>query len=350
MILVFLLSIIIAAVAYFFWFNNNRQIINIKAIIPQQFLQFIYNQCLIDNETASYEIMKKENEVSIADIIISDKKNNQEKYRFLVELPIPNHYHPIELHKCGVYAAKSFNYDYINRKAMPDYRIELWRYGYNGYDESVTFLSGPISGSGFGTDFRIDLSERYLVLEKSYLGKDDYALVIKDLNTKQDVFALSIKSITEQYPDRIGNFNMLEWSQDSRYFWGDIFDGAHVNAYFRIDTNNWKADIFEAPDGAMGGMSPNINTGYVPIQPGLVWTGDIQLTQELKEKEGKEGKGSSLYLYNLFTKEKILIETTGEPQFFFKPKWLSDTELQYELPGGEKKIYEIKLNNSNFKK
>ena len=42
----------------------------------------------------------------------------------------------------------------------------------------------------------------------------------------------------------------------------------------------------------MGGSPLNINTGYLPIQPGQVWTGDYQLTQELKEQYKKEGKNS----------------------------------------------------------
>lgn len=298
--------------------------------------------CLGDDETASHLIKKKEKEVSMADIIIYDKNTSQEKHGFQIELPIPDHYHPIEIHSCGVYAVKDFNYDFFTRRALPGYRLELWRYQYTGNGESLILLSDiPISGAGFGTDFRVSSNEKYIVLEWSYFGKDDYSLIIKDLNTKEDVFSLLAKEIFERYPNIVGNFNMREWSKDSRYFWGDIFDGAYVLAYFRIDAQNWKYDIYEAPDGAMGGFPLNINTGYVPIQPGQVWTGDYQLTQELKEQYRKEGRKSELYLYNLFTKEKISIETNDEPLFSFKPKWPSDTELQYELPTGEKKIYKI---------
>lgn len=30
-----------------------------------------------------------------------------------------------------------------------------------------------------------------------------------------------------------------------------------------------------------------------------------------------------------------------EPLWYFKPKWLSETELGYTLPNGEKKVYKI---------
>jgi len=44
----------------------------------------------------------------------------------------------------------------------------------------------------------------------------------------------------------------------------------------------------------------------------------------------------------LFTKEDRLIESTKEdPIWFYKPEWISENELEYELPSGEKKIYNI---------
>lgn len=333
-IVISLMFLLIFSLATYIFFHE-------KSVSVKQGGRIAHGICLAEDEVASYEIKKKDNEVSIANIIISDKSNRQEQYRFQIELPIPDHYHPIELHKCGIYAVRSFNYDYVKKQAVSNYRIELWRYNYARNGESITFLSGPISGKEFGTDFRIDNSEKYLALEKGYLGKEDYSIVIKDLGTKEDIFVLSMKNIAEQYSNIAGNFGLDQWTKDSRYFWGDIFDGAYVNGYFRIDTQNWKTDIYEAPDGAMGGSPLNINTGYLAIQPGQVWTGDYQLTEELKEQYKKEGKKSELYLYNLFTKEKMLIETTDEPLFWFKPKWLSDTELEYELPNGEKKVYEI---------
>lgn len=319
-------------------------VVNIKDILPKQFLSFIYDECLREDDVANYEIQKKEKEVSVANIVILDKNNNQEKHRFQIELPIPDHYHPIEIHKCGVYATKSFNYDYANRKAMPDYRIELWRYGYNGSGASVTFLSGPISGSGFGTDFRIDLLEKYIVLERGYLGKDDYALIIKDLKTKEDVFTLLAKDLQKINPRFIGVFDLLQWTDDSRYFWGSISDGAYVNGYFRIDTSSWKVDIYEAPQDVLGGDALNVEKGYITVHPGNVWYGFADMTEEEKAKRRVQGIGTELYIHNLFTGERQFIDKTTEPLWYFKPQWLSDTELQYELPTGEKKIYKINEN------
>src|SRR3989344_3883790 len=310
--------------------------------------------CLSDSEQADFKIKRlgeypsDDYDRGFIEIAIKRINTNQEISKFKIDNIInPSHYHLIELHKCDVYVIREFNYNFQTRCSTPNYSSGLWKYDYQ-QDYKIEILKFNYTNNNgeyisfYNDDFRIDSFEKYLVLEKGYLGKDDYAIVVKDLKTKEDVFILSAKSIFEQYPNIIGDFDMLEWSKDGRYFWGNISDGAYVNAYFRIDTTNWKADIFEAPDGAIGGMPLNVNTGYVSIQPGLAWTGDAELTRELKEKEKKEGRKSFLYLYNLFTKEKILIETTDEPQFFFKPKWFSDTELEYELPIGENKIYKIK--------
>ncbi|MBI5147584.1 MAG: hypothetical protein HZA37_00305, partial [Parcubacteria group bacterium] len=169
-------------------------------------------------------------------------------------------------------------------------------------------------------------------------------LVIKDLNTKEDIFVLSAKSIFEQYSNVVGNFGLDKWTDDGRYFWGDISDGAYVNGFFRIDTQNWKTDIFEAPQDVLGGDALNIENGYITVHPGNTWFGFTDLTQEEKEKRRKQGMGTELYIENLFTKKRQFVVKIDEPLYYFKPQWLSDTELEYELPTGEKKIYEIKEN------
>ncbi len=289
------------------------------------------NGCLSNNKIVKYKIEEKKDASSNANVVIEEKNTGKLISEFQINNIIPNHYHGYEIHKCNIYAVREFNFDYKKGKALPDFRMEIWKYNYNGIGQKLVEEN----------DFRVSPNEEYVSLIKSYFGKDDYALIIKDINTKQDVFMLLAKEIFKQYPNIIGSFNMREWSKDGRYFWGDTFDGAYVNGYFRIDALNWNVNIYEAPDGAMGGFPLNVNTGYVPIQPGQVWTGDYQLTRELKEQYKKEGKKSQLYLYNLFTKEKILIETIDEPLWLFKPQWLSNTELQYEMPTGEKKIYKL---------
>ena len=298
-------------------------------------------RCLGDDEVASYVKNEKENEVSTATISVKDKESGKEKYSFEIELPMSGHYHPIELHKCGVYADRSFGYDYIKREVSGKYSFEFWQYDYNGFGKKVIFLSGPISGRGYGSDFRVSSSEQYVVFKRGHGGSDDYALIIKDLNTKEDFFILPAQEIFERNPNTIGTLGLIEWTKDSSYFWGDIFMGAYTSGYFRIDIENKTYELFETPEGQMGGDQLNVETGWVTNHSGLFWTGIHEFTEQVKEEMRDDGVGTKLYIYNLFTEEKVLIYETDEPGWYTKPWWISDTELRYETFEGETKVYEV---------
>jgi parallel beta-helix repeat protein len=306
--------------------------------------QRTHSVCLSDDEVAAYEIREKkrgamDNEAVVI-MSINDKKTGAKEFDFQID-NVRINYRPIEVHKCGVYIVKRFNYDYkkIEQDPGSDYKEELWKYDYNGNGETLILLAEKPKEfiAYYSTDFRVDPTENYIVLIRSYLGQPDYALVIKDLETKEDVFVLPLKDISNLE----GSIGLRSWTKDGRYFWGDIFVGAYVLAFFRIDTVNWNVEVFEIPEGVLGGSALNIEKGYVTQHPGHVWTGIDILTEQIKEEWREQGKISSLYLYNLFTKERTLLATTDEPLWRFKPKWLSDTELEYELPNGERKIYKI---------
>ena len=133
---------------------------------------------------------------------------------------------------------RKFNYDLTKSIQAPGYERELWRYNYNGHEESI-FLFAEKDALGvykaeFNNDFRIDPDEKYLALERGYFGKDNYALVIKDINTLNDLLALNLKDILRQHPDIIpGNFELGIWTEDGKYLQGMIFQGRwtlHITA------------------------------------------------------------------------------------------------------------------------
>ena len=300
-----------------------------------------HGPCLSDNEIASYEIIERKDEVSLANIFIKNKEANKEVFSFQIELPIPGHVHPIELHRCGVYATRSFNYDYIRKQALPDYKIELWQYRYDGTGESLVFLSGPISGSLFGTDFRINPSETYVILKRSYLGNPNYALVIKDLKTKEDVFVLKHDDLINKYSAPEGGLALGGWRDDGKYFNGVIHVAARTLAFFRIEVDSWKTEVFIVPAEASIVSTISESGQYITYNNGPGWIAIHETAEQIYEEWRKEGKKVSLFIYNLFTKEKITLAIVDDPGWDFKTKWISDTELQYELPTGEKKIYTI---------
>ncbi|MFQ6118993.1 MAG: hypothetical protein ACE5KE_03790, partial [Methanosarcinales archaeon] len=154
-ILVFIFVVFLGLTAYQHYLQYLELIKQLANPFQVSITHPVHPPCLGEDEIANYEIHKRKNEVSLATIFIKNKETNQDILSFQIELPIPDHYHPIELHRCRLYATRSFNYDYTKKQALPNYKIELWRYYYSGEGESLTFLSGPISGSGYGTDFRI---------------------------------------------------------------------------------------------------------------------------------------------------------------------------------------------------
>lgn len=321
--------IVLVVLFYFFYIapKNNNQIKQEKSA------------CLSDDRVARYEIDKKR---GITSIFIENKRSSKEVFDFQID-SILSVYHPIELHKCGVYVLRGFNFDSKKMVPLKGFSRGLWKYSYDfSYSELLNFANEGVKGAPvvyYSYDFRVDPTEKYVVLEKGYSGKNDYAVMIKNLETKEDVFTLPMKEIADLNNELVGNFGMNEWTKDGKYYWGNIFDGANVLAFFRVESETWKMEFFPAPEGTMGGDVLNPENGYVTFDDGAPWTGDEDFNQMYRDQWKKEEKKVSFYLYNLFTKEKILLETFDDPTWFSKPKWVSDTELQYELPTGEKKIY-----------
>ncbi|MDP3015274.1 MAG: hypothetical protein Q8N28_02595 [bacterium] len=321
---------------YYFYHN--------KIVISDN--QVVQNKCLGENEVADYKNDKSDFVGKII-IEIKSKKSSEIISSFEIDDVMLRNY-AAEIHKCGIYALRSFNDDYKQSKALPGFSKELWVYNYKGEGNKIINLAGEDKSGKpqvyYSYDFRIDLSEKNLILIKNYLGKDDYALVIKDINTKNDVLTVKPSDVVKKYPNAVGSIGLIKWTDDGRYFWADIFDGAYTNGFIRVDSKNWSYQVFEMPtDMDIGITGPvNFNTGYATLHPGVVWTGVVEMDQQISEQWLKEGKQSKMYLYNLFTKQKELIATTTKPLWEFNPNWLSDTELQYELPTGEKKIYIVK--------
>lgn len=301
-----------------------------------------HGPCLINDEFADYyphlPIALKP-----VTVLVKDRNTNQEKFSFQVE-NILETYYTVQPRRCGVYVIRLFNYDPKKTKQERGYRQEIWRYTYDGKGEPLILLAEKPEEfkSYYSSDFQIDPLERYVALIKGYLGSSDYNFVIKDLKTLEDIFVLPMTEITKQNPEIVGNISFEDWwSDEGRYFWGRTHMDAYTLGFFRVDTTNWRVEVFEVPEGVLGGSALNIEKGYITWHPGYIWIGIQEHYEQIKKEWKEQGKISSLYLYNFFTKEQILLETTNEPLWFFKPKWLSDTELEYELPTGEKKIYKI---------
>ncbi len=330
--LLILLTLTSGAVGYYLFLvkKDSQNIVSDNKII---------SPCLKDNEMADYEI---DRDKRLLKIIIKDKTTDKKSSSFEIDT-VSKSYHGLELFKCNIYVIRVFNFDDENGIPLPNYKTELWQFSYDGIGKPLLTLfkkEGAIDN--FGQDFRIDPVEDYIVLEQSYFGNPNYALIFKNLNnTQENAFILFYKDLITKYPKFQGSFGLEFWSKDGKYFWANLFEGANVDAFIRIEKDDWKVDLLSAPEDVLGGDALNVNTGYITVHPGNVWFGIAEFTQEEKEKRRKQGIGTELYIHNLFTGERQFVDETDEPLWYFKPLWISDIELEYTLPSGEKKIYKI---------
>lgn len=308
-------------------------------------------QCLKEDEEAGYyDKLGEFSQTWVAreyplKVIVRDK-NTKKEIRSIVINSVMESYHPAEVFSCGIYVMVGTNYDPKKTKQNIGYKDELYKFDYSGNKEKLVLLSEKPKEfiSYYSLDFRVSPNEKYVALIKSYGGQADYSLVIKDLETKEDVFSLKMNNFINKYPDIEGSFDMVDWKLDGRYFWADIMNGAPVSGYLRVDSRDWSYDAWVAPPRALGGFVPNYTTGWMPYAPSAVWTGMVEMDEAVREEARVNKQTSPLYIYNLFTKQKIKITDTDiDPIWNWgPPEWISNKTLKYKLPNGEEKQYNLK--------
>lgn len=306
--------------------------------------------CLKDSEYADYPINEtyaKEIKAPKNPLVISvrDKQTFKEKFSFQIEDINPDIGHSLEPHQCGIYVIRFFNYDPKKTKQGPGFKAELWKYSYDGKGQNILLFSEKDAAGNFkgyfSYIFSIDPQEKYIALERGYLGSPDYAGVIKELNTLKDVFVLTLEDIKKiNSAVEPGIISLGKWSNDSKFVWGTVFNGPIDTAYLRVDANSWKTEVFSPPPGLSGEQALNIN-GYIAYTDFTTFYGIDSIAQQEFEKFRKEKRQKHLYLYNFFTKERKMLTAVSDPEWHFKLKWFSDTELEYYASPEEKRVYTI---------
>lgn len=163
------------------------------------------------------------------------------------------------------------------------------------------------------------------------MGKPDYALVIKDLNKKTDLFVLNLSDILQKNKSILsGSFDMGKWTPDGKYLWGDLFSGPLATVFYRIEAGNWNTQLFVPPDNLLSGVETDFSWGgylaYADV-PSFVG-GDADLSRAVQDQARAEGKSKNLWIYALLTGEKTKI-ASADPGWDFNPKWTSEAILQY---------------------
>lgn len=298
-----------------------------------------YRECLEENDMVEYDRISfnpviTQPKESSPTIFIKNKKTGGIRNSFQVE-NIVGVGHPMEIHRCGVYAIRGFEFD---KKKGIYKKYEFWKYTYN---ENKEILLPNEEFRPYSLDFRIDPLENYIALIKYYLGHPDYALVIKN-SALEDIFTLSIIEIEKRNSDLVQDISLNGWTKEGHYFWAHTHYGANTLGFIRIDSQDWRVDLFPAPKDVLGGDALNLENGYVTVHSKNIWIGVAELEEEEKIRRRAQGIGTELYIENLITGERHFVTKTNEPLWYFKPKWVSETALEYQLPSGEKKVYKIK--------
>lgn len=304
--------------------------------------------CLSEHQVAMSDITEIPDRSGFITISIIDVVTNSTSSSFRSDILQPSHYHPVELLNCHAYFSRVFGFDREKNKPTSEYRSELWQFNYGGEGRALIRLDEIATSSEkkythyFSNDFRVNSRENFVALERDYPGDANYAIVIRSIKTLQDVFVLNASDLRLKYPTLGGDFMLKDWTKDGRYFWANIIEAAYINGFVRVDTKDWSYEVYEVPAEVLGGYPLNIETGWVPYMPGAFWTGVQELDDQVKDERKEMGHTADLYLYNVFTKESILIEDTDESIWRgLEGRWISDTEFSYRLPTGERKVYII---------
>lgn len=311
-----------------------------------------HGPCLADDEYADYPLDPNYiSRLQIAKIpltiSIRDRTTKIEKYKFVVN-NVPLSSVQLELHRCGVYVLKEF-------RNSSTWDQELWKYDYSGQGIKLLVFfeveNNQIvkTGPQFDGSFRIGPSEHYLALDRGPIGSSNQATIVKDLSSSSlpDVFSVNSQDILKIAPDLSQNGRSAEpigWSSDGKYLWGISSEPDFSNlVYFRIanlDKNS--LEIFRLPSDAVHLNGFRIDTGHLLYTYGPPFTGIVQETQQVDAEWQKEGRITSLFLYNLFTKKKTLIASSPKyPEWNFNAYFLSDNQFQYTPPSGATTTYTI---------
>ncbi len=321
-----------------------------RIVVPQwiytslETIGFETGGCLLNGENAVFEV---ENNYSKEYSYVNVSKMGGENAKtpvFREKILQPQHYHPVEAHKCAVYFVQGVNYDPASLgRSLQGFREELVAFDYRGKKIFSMILAEKPDKyvSYYSNDFRVNPSETHVALEDNH-DLNNKIFLIKSLGTKNDHFSLPLATIANQNENLVGDIMFLDWTRDGRYFWASLFEAAYVNGWVRVDSNDWSYELYEAPEGVLGGYPLNIASGWVPVIPGAFWTGVVELDDEVRQERSASGETADLYLYNVITKTRILVEDTDAPIWRgLKAHWLSDTELEYTMPDGTKKTYRV---------
>lgn len=343
--LTILFSVVIV-LAVFVFLSSRWKIFPFGSILPSPSVANQSTACLGDDEVASYQINKNSEGGGIVTIEIKKKTADAIIKSFTMGTIDPQRVDPLEIHHCHIYVSREFNVDYKRNVLLPGFSEELWAYDFNGIgNKIITFVSKDFAGKENGIydfSFKVNDSEQYLVLTRGYLGSSDYAVVVKDLKTLNDIFVLTSADLMSKYKLPQAEIGAGRWL-DNNTFLVFVTDGAVTFDEIVVSKSgaDWKLTILPVPDDASVVTAWNPDGYWIAYNDGPGWIGAEDVAQGIYQQWRAQGKEQSLFAYNLATKQKVTLATTNDPSWSFKTIWVSTTTLQYTLPSRATSTYVI---------
>lgn len=227
------------------------------------------------------------------------------------------HYHPVEYHNGNIYLIRRINYT-DTEPQNTNWTDELWKI------DSQKKETKLYSAKGF--DFRVAPDEQNISITVQVAGGVDELIMLDGQGQELKKFNINELSLAT---DGI-SIEPLNWSDDSRVFWGNILFSKKP-IFFQIIVESWKINKYNQPTNLAADYDLNPNTGI------LAYSDYPKFLDEESENNFISKKTIvNFYIYNLLTSSQRKITTSvANP---FNPNWTSDSTVEYDNPTGSGKL------------
>ncbi|MFC1599018.1 hypothetical protein ACFL2U_03375 [Patescibacteria group bacterium] len=259
----------------------------------------------LKEKPVKYETTLKVNESdqNKTDIYVTNLATGEKILYLTLSNIYSEHYHAAEYHNDHLYIIKELQ-DPLTR--------QLWKYNKQ--------KKGSLLYESEGIDFRVSPYENYVAI----LSKNRLLIMSKDGIIKSyNHFHVGVINESFTVPFQI---NLLKWSDDGKYFWGNVHESLETRSYYVVDSENWDVVKYETIDlltqlaAGERALNPNISKLVYSNLPIFY---DVDSAARFEQGENQV----SLYVYDFLTQEnKELAQNTSKG---FKPIWLDDLTIEY---------------------
>ena len=224
------------------------------------------------------------------------------------------HYHNAEFHNGHLYVIRRLGHDGYPDE---DWTDELWRYDAQGQGVSVYAQQG--------LDFRVAPDEALIAIRQG----TDAIRFLDATGSPQHEFSLAELSRQDPLrPPPTAALGLLEWSSDSRAFWGVVARGPGAEEFFRIEPAAGQVTIHDVSALPIHSeYDLNADTAQVAYSdyPAIF---DVESARALEEKK----RPVTLFVHDLATGSTQTLATATAQRL--RPRWIDDAGVEYDGPAG----------------